>query len=384
VLGSVFVATTIVAVFVVAIPAGAAAPMSAHQRAASVTSAQGTVWLCRPGLADDPCTKSLDTTTVAADGSQTTEEAAPSTNSPYDCFYVYPTVSTESGLNANLAVQPAETAVARDQASPFSQVCRVWAPMYRQATAADLVKGIPSFSSHAMQVSYQSLLSAWRDYLAHDNDGRPIIFIGHSQGAALLIRLLATQVDSDPALRSRTILAILAGGNLQVPDGQTVGATFSHLTLCTQTGQAGCVIAYSSFPSKPPKGSPFGRPGKGVSLQSGQDTSAGQQVACVNPAALGGGTAVLVPYFLTASLPTLSPAVHSPWVTFPGLYSATCEHTGDATWLQVTTATSSGNRPLVTESLGPAWGYHADDINLALGNLVGDVSAAEATYTASH
>ncbi len=37
-------------------------------------------------------------------------------------------------------------------------------------------------------------------------------------------------------------------------------------------------------------------------------------------------------------------------------------------------------RPTVTESLGPLWGYHVSDVNLALGNLVGDVATQEASF----
>ncbi len=40
----------------------------------------------------------------------------------------------------------------------------------------------------------------------------------------------------------------------------------------------------------------------------------------------------------------------------------------------------SDPRPTVTEHDGPLWGYHADDVNLALGNLVSDVAAAEARW----
>ena len=56
--------------------------------------------------------------------------------------------------------------------------------------------------------------------------------------------------------------------------------------------------ARSPSPPTPPsrrRDSVFGRPGQGVSLQSGQTAKAGQQVACVNPAALSGGTADLEP-----------------------------------------------------------------------------------------
>jgi hypothetical protein len=35
----------------------------------------------------------------------------------------------------------------------------------------------------------------------------------------------------------------------------------------------------------------------------------------------------------------------------------------------------------VSATRGPTWGYHADDVNLALGNLVADVAAEEAATT---
>lgn len=354
----------------------------ASTRAVSHARPAATVWLCRPGQMDDPCASPLNATVVPAHGARTSRDARARPGSRFDCFYVYPTVSTQSADNSNLKVQRAETAAATAQASRFSQVCRVWAPMYRQRTEASLLQGLGA-DPHGDAVAYASLLSAWKDYLAHDNHGRPIIFIGHSQGAAMLIRLLANQVDPNPALRARTLVAILAGGNVTVPIGKTVGATFRHLPLCTAAAQIGCVIAYSSFPSQPPSQAVFGRPGQGVSLQSGQTTTRGVQVACVNPADIGGGTADLDPYFLTATSTPPPPLVDTPWVTYPHLYSAACRSAGGATWLQVNTLARAG-RPVASEPLGPAWGYHLDDINLALGNLVADVKAEEVTYTGDH
>ena len=349
----------------------------------STTSGQtATQWLCRPGQAKDPCMAPLAATVVPASGPRTLQSSQDDPESKFDCFYVYPTVSTEHADNADLTVQPAEEAAAVSQASRFSQVCRVWAPMYRQRTAGSLAKGLGA-DPHADAVAYDSVLSAWKDYLAHDNGGRPIIFIGHSQGAAMLIRLLAGQVDANSGLRSRTVVAILAGGNVTVPGRKTVGATFEHLPLCTASTQTACVIAYSSFPSQPPRNSNFGRPGQGVSLQSGQTRTQGVDVACVNPASIGGGSATLDPYFLTTTSTPPPPPVTTPWVTYPDLYSGSCERAGGTTWLQVST-TTVGGRPVVTQSLGPTWGYHADDINLALGNLISDVRTEEAAYTARH
>ena len=347
------------------------------------TDTAGTVWLCRPGLADDPCTASLAMTSVPANGPRTVTTPQPATASPFDCFYVYPTVSTQPTDNANLKVQAAEVGAVVSQASPFSTLCRVWAPMYRQRTEESLAKGLGNDPT-ADAVAYNSVLASWKDYLTHFNDGRPVIFIGHSQGAAMLIRLLAGQIDPSKKLRRQMVSSIIAGGNVTVPVGRDVGSTFKHLSLCTSTTQIACVIAYSTFPSRPPADSDFGRPGQGVSLQSGQTARAGVQVACVNPAALAGGAANLDPQFLTATMPPPAPPVSTPWVTFPRLYSARCKSSGGATWMQVTdVAGKSDTRPVVTEALGPVWGYHLDDVNLALGDLLHDVALEEQAYRAS-
>ncbi len=360
-----------------------AASASVASSTVSRTDAAGIVWLCRPGIVSDPCTSSLRTTSIPASGPRTASAPVPAANAPFDCFYVYPTVSTELSENADLAVQHAEVAVAINQASPFSPLCRVWAPMYRQRTVFSLLSGLGNDPA-ADNVAYQSILAAWRDYLTHYNDGRPIIFIGHSQGAAMLIRLLSSQVDPSPQLRARTVSAIIAGGNVTVPTGRDVGSTFQHLPLCTSSIETSCVIAFSTFPSLPPPNSDFGRPGQGVSLQSGQTTRTGVQVACVNPANLANGSGSLVPFFLTKTTSPPPPVVTTPWVTYPNLYSASCHNSGGASWLQVTTTSRTRDaRPVITETLGPAWGFHLDDINLTLGNLVHDVALEEQAFTAN-
>ena len=337
------------------------------------TDSHGTVWLCRPGIADDPCTGDLRATAVSSTGAHSPVPAAGARRSRFDCFYVYPTVSGERGPNADLTVQPTEIGAARLQASRFSQVCDVWAPMYRQVTLSALLTG----GVAALDTAYGSLLAAWNDYLHHFNDGRPVIFIGHSQGAAMLIRLLANEVDPVRSLRSRMVVAILAGGNVQVATGRLTGGSFKNLPLCTSPREDGCVIGFSTFPSQPPAGALFGRPGQGVSLQALQIVKQGQQVACVNPAAIGGGTGGLEPYYPSPG----GQGVATPWVTYPGLYTASCHSAGGATWLQVDHLAVPGDtRPAVTEPLGPLWGYHVDDVQLTLGNLVDDVRSEEAGY----
>ena len=339
------------------------------------------MWLCQPGAADDPCAAPLTTTVVSASGTRTVEDLTDATNPPIDCFFVYPTVSTQPSTNSNLTIRRQELGAAVAEASPFSQVCRVWAPMYRQETEGSLVGpgGVINDNKAAESTAFASVLSAWQDYLANDNDGRPVVFIGHSQGAAMLIRLLSSQIDPNPTLRAKMVSAIILGGNVQVPRGKNVGGSFQHIAPCQSATETGCVIAYSSFDRKPPADSMFGRPGQGVSVQSNQMRSAGMQVVCTNPAVLGGGAAELQDRFYSLGTEVLGQPVTTPWVAYPGLYKAQCKSQGGATWLQVT-ATPGDPRPKVSNKLGPLWGLHGDDASLAMGDLVHDVALESTAF----
>ncbi len=334
---------------------------------------------------------------MRANGHASLVRAQPASRAPVDCFYVYPTVSTEPGSNADLQIDPEERAVAVAQAARFSQVCRVYAPMYKQITRAAIAGG--KIPASAAVTAYTSVLSAWNDYLAHDNHGRGFVLIGHSQGASLLIALMKRQIDPDPALRKRLVSAIILGGNVTVPRGKVVGGDFSHIPGCVRPSQTGCVIAYSSFDSTPPPDSLFGRVGTSISAQSGfgGPPSPNLQVLCTNPAALTGGSGVLETYFPRVGLnrlnghssntsPITSPrttkGTSTSWVTYPDLYEARCQDVAGASVLLVTVKDNAPDpRPVVSDVLGPRWGLHLDDVNLALGNLVGLVRSQAGAWS---
>ncbi len=353
-------------------PASSSSPSSSAPPTTANLGPDPQVWLCRPGESPDPCTDDLTSTAVAANGSRTIEKASPAAHPRIDCFYVYPTVSAQTTVNANLQIDPAETSVAHEQASRYSQDCRVFAPMYRQVTVAGLFK---SSGPKAGEIAYASALAAWKDYLKRYNDGRGFVLIGHSQGAFILEQIIKTQNDTNPALRKRLVSAILLGGNVLVPVGKDVGGDFQHIPACHSGSETGCVIAYSSFNIPPPSDSLFGR-----------TTVKGDQVLCTNPAALGGGSGVVEPYFPThvsgvfSGIATL-PKASTPWVTFPDLFSAQCEDSGGANWLQISYASNAGaDRFGLDDSLGAQWGLHLYDANIALGNLLTIVADQAASY----
>ena len=225
---------------------GSGATAAAADAQVPRTDAAGTVWLCRPGIADNPCSTSFATNQVSADGSTTitTPAAVPGgIRTKTDCFYVYPTVSAQRTLNADLNIEAQEINVAKAQASRFSADCQVWAPMYTQIPVAGLGAS-PNFIQ-AQANAYASVLKGWQDYLKNFNKGRPIIFIGHSQGSAMLMELLAKQVDGNSKLRKQIVSVILAGGNFTVANGSDRGGTFQNIPTCAKLKQAGCVVAYS-------------------------------------------------------------------------------------------------------------------------------------------
>jgi len=90
-------------------------------------------WLCRPG-AHDACDIDETATIVAADGKLTKETWKADPNAPIDCFYVYPTISTDPGQHSDMNPDPAELHVIKQQLARFESKCRPYAPMYRQIT----------------------------------------------------------------------------------------------------------------------------------------------------------------------------------------------------------------------------------------------------------
>jgi hypothetical protein len=328
-----------------------------------------TVWLCRPGLAANPCEVDRTATAVAADGSETVERFR-ADRRPIDCFYVYPTVSPQQTLNATREIDDALRGVATIQASRFSSVCRVWAPVYRQVTVAGLTD-LTQARSVGVPLAYGDVRAAWRDYLRHDNHGRGVVLIGHSQGTGLLTRLIAEEIDGRPSVRRRLVSALLIGGNVLVPAGRDVGGSFQHVPACRSRAQVGCVAAYSSFLQTPPDPSLFAR-GSRSAFEAifGLGTRGDDlQTLCVNPAAPGGGGAPLSSFFFDAGA----------WTTYPGRYRGHCAQADGSHWLQIDPAPGDP-RPVVDGRLGPGWGLHGFDVNLTLGDMVSLVRRQAAAY----
>jgi hypothetical protein len=353
-------------------------------------------WLCKPGKADDVCSRDLDTTVVNADGTTEVQTHQAAENAPVDCFYVYPTTSNDATPNSDLTVaEEQEAHTAYIQAARLSSTCRVFAPVYRQLTVpqifADQGSGGAPGTSPVWQSAYEDVLDAFKHFVANESLGRPFVLVGHSQGAEHLRRLLAEEIDNQPALRDRLVSALLLGWPITVPEGQAVGGAFQNVPLCQAAEQTGCVVAYSSYRSTDPPGAEamFGRPFQGAEGSA----------ACVNPASPGGGPAALHPYFLVEqpmgailgapSQPFTDAAraaeITTPFVTYPDLVTGECVTEGDVNYLKLTVnADPADPRTDVINGDFPAgegWGMHLIDVSVAMGDLEQMVAAQVDAFT---
>lgn len=353
---------------------------------------KGETWLCRPGR-QDACAVDLTTTVVSANGKLTEEKWKANPNAPIDCFYVYPTVSLDATPNSDMNAGPEELNVIKHQFARFGSQCRLYAPLYRQVTLSALRANLTGKPMTGVDraLGYNDVVDAWKYYLEHDNQGRGVVLIGHSQGSGVLTQMIRNEIDGKPA-QERLISALLLGTNLAVPKGKDVGGAFKNIPLCRAANQTGCAIAYAAFRanSPPPANSLFGR-------AQGE----GMAAACTNPAALGGGSGELRAYLGARRSANSSAAEPPPWVTpaqpinttfvsVPGLLTAECVSSEKGSYLAVTVRGNQAD-PRADDIVGDVirdgqaqanWGLHLIDVNLAMGNLVDIVGQQAKAYLA--
>lgn len=338
-------------------------------------------WLCLPGR-KDVCSTPLPTTALSPRGYGSTGPSSVAASSGLDCFYVYPTVSQDRGLNSDLVVNE-ERAAATSQFARFAGSCRTFAPVYRQMTSSAIgAAALGRDIRPAFNLAYGDVREAFRNFLATRSGGRPFVLVGHSQGSWHLQRLIAEEIEGKP-VATQLALAMIPGFNLLVPPGKLVGGTFKSTPLCTRAGQRGCVVTYVSYRTNnpPPPGALFGY------------APAGMTVACTNPAALGSrGWHKLDSYWSTRSSYAVpgGPIQWSsegppptPFVRTEGLASGRCVNDGQRGFLEIRTNVTPGakwtNRIGGEVGIGglfvPGWGMHLADVPVAQGDSIRLVEA---------
>ena len=160
-------------------------------------------------------------------------------------FFVHPTTYFWRGSwNADVGNcrlnRYTDRSTIRKQATVFNAAARIYAPRYRQATLYSFFDSTAQGNSRqALDLAYTDVRRAFQYYLAHYNQGRPIIIAGHSQGTDHATRLLHEFFDNDPKLRRQLVAAYLIGFKVQPHEYQTIRP-------CPDSLETGCFVTYNS------------------------------------------------------------------------------------------------------------------------------------------
>ena len=354
----------------------------------------GRNWLCRPGRRD-ACAVDQKVTRVGADGSLNVEPDPRPSTPVADCFYVYPTASLEPTPISDMVASSDENDRIASQFARFASVCRPFAPIYRQVTLTALRARLSGAKvDWDEERGYRDIRDAWRDYLDHDNRGRPFVLIGHSQGANVLKRLVAEEIDGKPIQR-RLLSAILPGTSLLVPKGKEVGGDFKSINLCRASSQIDCAIVWASYrDSIPPP----------ASALFGVSRDPAMEAACTNPARLEGGSAPLdailgFPWWRGGVAQGVMPKaswqvdgrpVPTRFARVPGRLSGECVCGAHANYLAVHVNTDPKtpfdreltDKPVIGDNAYPDWGFHVVDMAIVQSDLLRLVKTQSAVWRA--
>lgn len=353
-----------VAALLTAAPAVAVADDAARPAAAASTVdyAQDASWLCRPGR-QDACDTDLSVLTPSGATLRFEENA----RAPIDCFYVYPTVSRDPTDLSDLTPGAAEEiATAQGQVARLASVCRVFAPVYRQVTLAGLAK-VMQGGRFDLEPAYADVKAAWERYLAHDNGGRGVVLIGHSQGSLHLSRLIVEEIDGKP-VQARLVGAILAGHTgLGAPGEADRGGSFKTVPFCRTAAQTGCVYTWGTYPANDPAA---------YRVFGSAALAQGLTPACVYPARPEGGSGPIRAF--VRRLP--APAAGEPLFTEASGLTGGCFKDARGAALGVEVAADSAAKPMIDATLARytgivGWGVHNLDLTLAQGDVIDRVKA---------
>lgn len=185
----------------------------------------------------------------AAERTPKGQKILPEAKRPADVFFVHPTTyfGTEGWLaDVNNSKVNARTdgGSITAQASAFNGCCRIYAPRYRQVTFGAYVKGDKAALRSALDAAYQDVRAAFRYFLTHRDNTRPLVLASHSQGSAHLLRLLIDEVQSDANLRRQLVAAYVIGNRIPVA---VFGSVLHGVGPCETADDTGCIISWDAY-----------------------------------------------------------------------------------------------------------------------------------------
>ncbi len=125
------------------------------------------------------------------------------------------------------------------QASVFNGAARVFAPRYRQAHIHAYYSKNEGKARRAFAAAYADVKEAFKYYLEHYNEGRPIIIAGHSQGTTHAGKLLQEFFDGQE-LQEQLVAAYLIGMPVRAD-------YFKNIKPCNTSAETNCFCSWRTW-----------------------------------------------------------------------------------------------------------------------------------------
>ncbi len=128
--------------------------------------------------------------------------------------------------------------------APYGDSGRLFAPYYRQASLYAFMTNRED-AQQAQDFAYQDVKRAFQYFLKQSPPERPIVLVGHNQGASHVQRLLADFFQGE--LRERLAVAYVIDHPLPL---EAFNGSLSRLSPCSSMQTVQCVVAFGSFTPK--------------------------------------------------------------------------------------------------------------------------------------
>ncbi|WP_418152937.1 DUF3089 domain-containing protein [Litorimonas sp. RW-G-Af-16] len=125
--------------------------------------------------------------------------------------------------------------------SPYGKAGRLFAPYYRQASLYAFMTSRED-AVMAQELAYSDVKRAFEAFLTHSPPERPIVLVGHNQGASHVQRLLADYFQGP--LKSRLAVAYVIDYPLLE---SAFESQLSDLSPCEVETDIRCVVAFGAF-----------------------------------------------------------------------------------------------------------------------------------------
>lgn len=160
-----------------------------------------------------------------------------------DCFMIGPSVYTANGGDYNMPTYDASALISYKstlsmEKDIYSGTCVLYAPVYRQVSLE--VYDMPADEAEKyFEIAYGDVRDAFLYYLQNDNNGRPLVIAGFSQGADMAIRLLKEFGDC-PEVKNVLVACYAIGW--RITEGDIKEAPY--LKPAEGENDTGVIIAY--------------------------------------------------------------------------------------------------------------------------------------------